>query len=164
MNILGIDPGKTGGFVLLDGRAILAQRRTADVIGDAKWQAAHSQVSAYLRSLHAEHRIGLAVLELYAVRAGEGRGGGATTGVGWGLILGVLSALEIPVITPASSAWTRTMLRDIAGEGKDRAVSLVGTALPDLDLKPGRCRTPQSGLADAGALALYGQTHPLGRG
>jgi hypothetical protein len=160
--VAGIDPGKKGGIVLLRGRTVLAAVRMADLVPDgAKWHAAHAAVTGRIRSLHAEHAIALAVLELYAGRAGQGRGSMLTIGVGWGLILGAFSALEIPVLTPASNAWTSRMFKDIAGDGKERSIHLCRSVLPDLDLKPGRCTTVQDGLADAGVLALYGQSHPL---
>jgi hypothetical protein len=161
--ILGIDPGKDGAAVLLDGRTVLAAVRTSELIGPAKWQAAHAQVTAWLRSAHAEHRIGLAVLELYGGRAGEGRGSMLTIGVGWGLWLGALSALEIPVQTPASASWTRDLFRGVAGDGKERGVLVASGMVPDLDLTPGRVRKPHTGLADAACLALWGASTALGR-
>ena len=158
--VLGIDPGKDGAAVLLDGRLVIASVRTRDLIGKADWHAGYGGVTAWLRATHAEHRIGLAVLELHAGRPGEGGGSARTIGVGWGIWLGALSALEIPVITPAAARWTRTMLVDIGGEGKERAIAV---ARPIIDLTPGRRRKPHDGLADAVCLALYGQTHPLAR-
>lgn len=155
--ILGIDPGKDGALVLLRGREVLAATRTRDLIGAAKWQAAHARATGWLRSAHAEHRIDLAVLELAAGRPGEGRGSALTTGIGWGLWLGAVSALGIPVRTPASVSWTADLFRGVAGEGKERAVSLAMQEVPDLDLVPGRARKPHDGLADAACLALWGE-------
>lgn len=155
--ILGIDPGKDGALVVIRGRDILAATTTADLLGGAKWQAAHAEVTGWIRSAHAEHRITFAILELYAGRAGEGGGSLLTVGVGWGLYLGALSALGIPVRTPASATWTRELFVGIAGEGKERSVSFARQMLPDLDLTPGRRRKPHDGLADAGCLAVWGQ-------
>ena len=156
--ILGIDPGKDGALVLLRGREVLAAVRTSELIGTAKWQAAHPLATGWLRSAHAAHRIDLAVLELAAGRPGEGRGSALTTGIGWGLWLGAVSALGIPVRTPASASWTAAMFKGIAGEGKERSVSLAMQELPDLDLMPGpRMWRPHDGLADAACLAMWGE-------
>ena len=154
--ILGIDPGKDGALVLLRGREVLAATRTRDLIGAAKWQAAHARATGWLRSAHAEHWIDLAVLELYGGRSGEGRGSLLTVGVGWGMWLGAVSALGIPVRTPASASWTADMFRGIAGEGKELSVSRASQELPDLVLMPGRTRKPHDGLADAACLAMWG--------
>lgn len=161
--ILGIDPGRHGSFVLLGRGACVAQLRTADIIGTAKWEASHAEVTAALRSLHAEHRIRLAVLERASVRPGEGRGSGLTTGIGWGLLLGAVSALEVPVLMPTAAQWTRALFVGVPGEGKERSVAVART-IPGLDLTPGRCTKPQDGLADAGCLALWGGMQGLGRG
>lgn len=163
MIVLGVDPGKTGAAVLLRGREVVAVRRTAELVGSAKWQAAHAGVTGWLRSVHAEHRVDLAVLELYGGRAGEGRGSMLTIGVGWGLWLGALSALEIPVLTPSAASWTRQMFVGVAGEGKERSANVARGMLPDLDLTPGRCVKVQDGIADAGCLALWGQSTAIGR-
>lgn len=154
--ILGIDPGKDGALVLLRGREVLAATRTRDLIGAATWQAAHARATGWLRSTHAEHRIDLAVLELYGGRKGEGRGSLLTVGVGWGLWLGAVSALGIPVRTPAANSWTADLFRGVAGDGKERAVAVAMQEVPDLDLMPGRSRRPHDGLADAACLALWG--------
>lgn len=155
--ILGIDPGKDGAAVLIEGRTVLAQARTADILGGASWQAGHPLVSGFVRGLHAMHRIDLAVLELYAGRAGQGRGSMLTIGVGWGLWLGVLSGLGISVRTPRSASVSSALFKGIAGEGKERGIAFASQELPDLDLMPGRCRKPHDGLADAGCLAVWGE-------
>lgn len=153
---IGIDPGKDGACVVLRGTEVLSARLTADLVGKLPWASAHPVMAAYLRGVVAEHRPSLAVLELYAGRPGEGRGSSMTTGVGWGLWLGLLSAMGVPAITPASSAWTRAMFRDVQGDGKARSVSVALARVPSLDLSPGRRRVPHAGLADAACLALYG--------
>lgn len=163
MNILGIDPGKKGAIVLLNGRSVLASAFTEDIIGKRDWREVGPALASWLRGVHAEHRIGLAVLELYAGRAGEGGGSLLTVGVGWGTFYGLLSGLEIPTFTPASSSWTREMFKGVGGEGKERSVNLCRAMLPDLDLMPGRRRKPHDGLADAACLALWGQTLPIAR-
>ena len=155
--ILGIDPGKDGALVLLRGREVLAAVRTSELIGSTKWQAAHARATSWIRSAHAEHRIDLAVLELYGGRSGEGRGSLLTVGVGWGMWLGAVSALGIPVRTPASVSWTADLFRGVAGEGTERAVAVAMQEVPDLDLMPGRARRPHDGLADAACLALWGE-------
>lgn len=161
MRVLGVDPGKDGAAVVLDGRLVLAAVRTRDLIGKADWHAGYGALASWLRTAHAQHRIGLAVLELHAGRPGEGGGSARTIGVGWGLWLGLLAALEIPLITPASSRWTRALLADVGGEGKERALAVARTL--DLELRRGRERNEHDGLADAACLAMYGATHPLGR-
>lgn len=155
--VLGIDPGKDGAAVLLVGDSDHMALMLAPVVGGKKWEAVHAEVTGWLRATHRTYPIDLAVLELHAGRPGEGAGSARTIGVGWGLWLGALSALCIPVIVPTAQKWQKELLADLAGEGKDRAVALARQRLPGLDLTPGRRRVPHTGLADAGCLALYGR-------
>jgi hypothetical protein len=154
---LGLDPGKDGAIVLLDGASVVAQVRIATLLRGARWHAAHPAVTGWIRSAVVEHHPEVAALELYAGRPGEGRGSMLTVGVGWGLCLGALSALGVPVLTPTSATWTRDLLRGVAGEGKQRAICWASQAFFGLDLTPGRVATPHSGLADAACLARWAQ-------
>jgi hypothetical protein len=158
--VLGLDPGKAGAAVLLIGESDHACFEFAPIVAGKKWESIHPQLSGWIRSMHATYRIDLAVLELHAGRPGEGGGSARTIGVGWGFFLGVFSGLGIHVITPTSQRVAAVMLADLAGEGKERAVSLCRQRLPGLDLctgPTGRRRKPCEGLADAGVLALYGR-------
>ena len=163
MTILGVDPGKDGALVLLDGKCVVAFTRTRDLLGSAKWEAGYRGCTDWLRSQHAATPIRLAVLELFAGRPAQGAGSAMTTGVGWGLWIGALAGLGIPVLTPSSASWTRTMFEGVAGEGKERGIGVALAHLPDLELRRGKERKDHDGIADAGCLALWGQRHPLGR-
>jgi hypothetical protein len=157
--VLGLDPGKAGAAVLLvgDDHAVL---EFAPIVGGKKWEAVHPQLVGWLRTMHATYRIDLAVLELHAGRPKEGGGSARACGIGWGMWLGALSGLGIEVRTPTSARWQAIMLADLAGEGKDRAISLCQQRLPAIDLctgPTGRKRKPADGIADAACLALFGR-------
>lgn len=154
--ILGIDPGKDGALVLLDGGRLAFALRASDVTS-GKWETSAEAMASILRTVHTEHRIRGAVLELHAGRPGEGGGSARTVGVGWGLWRGVLAALEIETRTPSSAMWARDLFRGVPGEGKERAAAVARGAVPDLDLRPGRCKKDHDGLADAACLALWGE-------
>jgi hypothetical protein len=156
LTTLGIDPGKDGALVLLDGRRPLASALLADLVGTARWEARADVVAGWIRSVHATYRIDRAVMELYAGRAGQGRGSMLTIGVGWGLLRGVCGGLGIPVRVASSARWQADLLNGLPGEGKDRAIAYALQEVPDLDLMPGRRRKPHDGLADAACLAVWG--------
>jgi len=159
--VLGIDPGKDGALVLLDGTSVLRVVLTSSLLVGKDY--APDTMAAAVRELvgiMAPRELSV-VLEQPGVRPGEGRGGGLTTGKGWGIWRGIVATLGLPCITPAASAWTRTILRDAPGEGKDRAIHVALSRLPGINLTPGRRVKPHSGIADAACLALYGQTKGL---
>jgi len=158
--ILGIDPGKDGALVLLHMHGERVEDhlavKLAPIVAGKRWEAVHTLVAGEIRAMHAAYPLDLAVLELHAGRPGEGGGSARTIGVGWGLILGILSGLGVRVIIPTAQTWQKVMLADLAGEGKERAITLCQQRVPGLDLIPARGRVPHSGLADAACLALYG--------
>ena len=158
--ILGVDPGKDGAAVLLDpsvlGGRYVAHVRTADLVGEGWHRGGGVAVAAWLREAHGRWPIRVAVLELFAGRSGEGRGGLMTVGVGWGTWYGALLALGIEVRTPSSAGWARTMFAGVQGEGKERAVTLARMRWPDLPLMRGRETKPRDGIADAACLAGWG--------
>lgn len=154
--VLGLDPGKDGALVLLDGSTVQLAVLTSGLLVGKDY--APERMVECLRMISGLGEIQNVVLELPGVRPGEGRGGGLTTGKGWGLWRGIVATLGLPCITPAASAWTRVILRDAPGEGKDRAIHVALSRLPGINLTPGRRVKPHSGIADAACLALYGQT------
>lgn len=164
MIVLGIDPGRDGAAVLLDsdgpGLVVLGSLLWREVCPDG-WSPVLVR-DALIRLASWEHGFNCPariVLEAgQAARAPGGQGAGSyRIGVGWG-VLWTACALTWPgadLLTPAASRWT-TILRDQPGEGKARVIALVTSRLPGLDLTPGRIRKPHDGLADAGALAVWG--------
>lgn len=153
--VLGIDPGKDGAGVLLDGDVPILSWRTKELLVEGDYVP--SRLLEQLQ-LACAVRPALAVLELPGLRPGESGTSARTIGRGWGLWEMALAALRVPLLVPAPARWTRVILRDAPGEGKARAVHVALRRCPGLDLTPGRARNPHTGLADACCLALYGQT------
>jgi len=106
----------------------------------------------------------LAALELQSGRGGEAQGSVLTTGVGFGLWLGILTSNMVPVEEVAASRWTRALgCSGVKQELRKAAhVALCQKLLPELDLLPGSTRKPHDGLADAGLLALYAYRQVVG--
>lgn len=154
--VLGIDPGKDGALVVLTDVGLgrlkcIRQILTSDLCPDAYIpERMDDAVSAAVSELGVD----LAVLERVNTRPGEGRSSAFNFGAGWGLWRGILAG-RVRVIEPTPVAWTKALLRDVPGEGKDRTIAWAAQVL-DLNLSPGRKRVPHSGLADAAGLAAYG--------
>jgi hypothetical protein len=158
MIVLGIDPGASGGLVLLEAADPCPAVLDAIALDDLgpSWWAPGPMEDTIRRLPRRPDRIALEAAQ--APRTGSGRvgRGGHKIGMRWGYLHAVC-ALTWPgalLWTPAASSWT-AILRDQPGQGKARAVALCSTRLPGLDLTPGRRRKPHDGLADAGALALW---------
>lgn len=148
--IIGIDPGRRGALVAIKGGEVVASLlmpfNDGLLDGDA--------VMSWLQRLNIE----LIVLERQQSMPGQGVASTFKIGFRYGELYGMIRAMHLPVKRPSAREWTRVMLQGAEGEGKARAISVVKKLLPGLGLRPGRCRVDQDGLADAGLLALYGQT------
>ena len=158
--VLGIDPGKDGAGVLLGHDLdVLLTWRTRDLLVPAGkgGKQLYSPVAMLGQVMAArEHGCRLAMLERAQPRPGEGGMSSYTSGEGRGIWLGLLVACGFEVREPHPATVAATMLRDLPGEGKARAVFLAEQH-PGLELRRGRERKPHEGVADAYVLARYGR-------
>lgn len=181
MRILGIDPGKDGGLVLIERsplRVLEAERMGTFlyVVKGGKRDYDRFHLLAFIVDAHPS----MIVLERQQpmTRRRQGKGGeparpeGVTStfssGFGFGVLAMAATAADymrslrsaehrIDLVDVQPSVWAAAMLKGVRGEGKHRAVTVAKERLPDLNLLPGHCRKPHQGLADAGCLALYGR-------
>jgi hypothetical protein len=163
---LGIDPGRDGAAVLVqqDGHdlILLGSVLFADCL-DPWTPTTVRDVLADLANAIAPvvgsrvDRVALEMAQAPRTAGGNTGSGVLGTGIRWGYLHSACCYLwpGASLWTPAASPWMAQALRDQPGEGKARAVALVQSRLPDLDLTPGRRRKPHDGLADAGALAIW---------
>lgn len=174
MRFLGIDPGKSGGLVMIERTPlhVLEARRMEDLLYRVK-RGRTDYLRRDILELLVAWNPDVIVLERQQpmVRKGvkEGMTASFATGFGFGVLAMACTAFnyirgetnadryaELIDVQPAT--WTRTMFRGVRGEGKHRAVIVAMERLPNLELRPGNCRKPHQGLADAACLALYGRT------
>ncbi len=112
MNILGIDPGKSGGIALVsEDRRVLHLDRipTVRTVKSKREYDVPTLVST-LAHLKARYGIGLAVIERTHAMPGQGVSTMWTMGMGYGLVVGVVSALGIPLELADPAAWKRAMI------------------------------------------------------
>ena len=161
--VIGIDPGARGavvlltdahasGFVLptstagLDGRQLVVELRDLVVGPEGRDRA----LLGYGGDI-------LVVVERAQSFPGQGIASAFKYGRDFGKILGVLDALGWPYETVPPAQWHRQIVGGDPAEGKARAAAVVAARLPDLELRPGRCRVPHDGIVDAACLALWGR-------
>lgn len=153
MRVVGVDPGKTGGMVLIADNEVAATRMptTAGQI-DGK------RVGSWLLLQEPD----IVILEKVGARPKQGVVSMFTFGVGYGVVKGVLEAMAVPYRLVLPQAWKRSVL---AGTPKDKeaAISFIRTAYPTINLIPEGCRTPQDGIADAACMAVWGREHMRSR-
>lgn len=157
MTVLGIDPGRTGGAVILDGRRCVVALQLADL---GPWSAGAAALLAAWLAPHVDD-LELCGIESPSIRPGESGRSALTIGTGYGLLLGVVASFGVRVEVMTPPTWRRALR--LPARGKDRKAAKAdaiawAAQVPGLDLTPGRCTTPQSGLADAACIAAAAMT------
>jgi crossover junction endodeoxyribonuclease RuvC len=146
MRSVGIDPGKVGGLALLaDGEH---PAEIMPIIGK------DINCRELVRIL-TEWKPDIVVVESVAAMPKQGVTSVFTFGKGFGMILGVLEGMNISYRLVKPQEWKGLVLHGTAKD-KDAAVQFVHRAYPDVNLMPGKKRTPHDGIADAVCLAEYG--------
>ena len=148
MRVLGIDPGNTGAYVILeDGVPIEWDTMPTLVVGK------NTRINAaFLASVWRFANIDKAIMEQVSAMPGQGVTSMFTFGHAAGTVSGVLGALEIPVVMTTPQSWKKAA--GLTGKDKDAARSLAIQMWPnwrDLD-KKGKGQA----LADAALIARYG--------
>ena len=159
--IIGIDPGITGAVVLLDGDGAMTQCiRTPVYTDDGK---KHYDIPGMREVLmRASHEKGepLAGIEKVGTLPRDGRVGAFNFGVGYGLWLGILSALFIPYMEITPQLWQSRMLSGLprGPKVKASAVRAAKSLFPHIPIE----FKVDWGMADAALIAEYARRRDLG--
>ena len=147
--ILGIDPGATGAVAIMSDNGYLIDMH------DLPHMKGHGLSAALLCEMlvdvdDAKH----AFVERVASRPGAGVSGMFNFGRDFGVILGVCSALRIPVSLVTPSKWKRDMgLTADKDQARARAAQLWPGAAAQF------ARKKDDGRAEAALIALWGSKH-----
>lgn len=158
---IGIDPGKDGGIAVLvldDGgiRCVyqalthrVAPHLEPSLMHDALGDAVHELARLMVRDR-------TVVLERVGAMPKQGLSSTFAFGHGRGVWRGLIAArLLDTVLEPTPAKWSRDVLANIPGDGKERALNRA-SQVAGVQLIPPGCRVPQDGIADAVCLALFG--------
>ena len=161
--VIGIDPGKKGGIVALDLQGFPVEWLAADHPSDGYCRGKGRQgvylvrdMAEWLRDRMEGGRVALVVIETQQVRSAQA--GGLTIGMGWGLWLGIVGTLGLPLERVNPQRWQRDLWgkRKPGADTKTASIDYVRTRGPALPLKWKRRTNDHDGLSDAACLALWG--------
>ena len=175
MIFLGIDPGLSGALAVFDSETKAISFVDTPVVEIRVGKKIKHQQDAYaitslLRALTAGKDVMVTIEKVQAMPGSDGKGGrqamGATSafnfGLGFGMWLGILAALEIPHQQVHPATWKAVMMRD-STKDKDasrvKAMQLFPQSAKDLT------RKKDHGRADAllmAAWAMRVSARPLG--
>ena len=154
---VGIDPGLSGAIAAINAGSLelLEVVDTPVITSEGKRLYDIGGMADAIRHMSL---LGDAVVILEQAQAMPGQGVSSTfsTGRGFGIWEGVLSALDVPYRTIRPSVWTRKVLAGTPGEGKARSIQFALRMFPGAELTPKGSRKLSDGRADALCLAYYG--------
>lgn len=145
--IVGIDPGKSGALVAIGGN-IEGLKMPLSATNDIDCRT--------VRDFLIIHNPALVVIEKVGAMPGQGVKSMFSFGEAYGAVRAIVDAMEIPYMLVTPQAWKKKVLAGTKKEKAD-AIDYCRRRFPSLDLIPGKCRTPQDGLADAACIAEYGR-------
>lgn len=157
MKILGIDPGLNGGMVLLEG-SVVATFATTPTVPAPNGKGRDYHMGAIVDLLW-EWKPDHLVIERAQAMPGQGVVSMFRIGFGYGMFLGMASALQIPLTIVHPKTWQKEIFRDLAHDDTKAASAAVASRLwPSIDFRATeRCKNVHDGLTDAACIAEYGR-------
>lgn len=152
MNLIAVDPGLRGGIASLANGTITAVPMPL---------AGKGLDLAAIAGIIRDNSPSWIIVEKVASRPGQGVTSMFTFGMGYGAVLGIAAALQVPIELVTPQRWKSTVLHGTAKD-KASAIAFCRRVFPGVALVLPRCRAPHDGLADSLCLLEYGR-RALGR-
>lgn len=156
MIYIGIDPGVHGGIAYLHENEL--DVRPMPIIGDKEYNIQE------MKNILKEFNLGgyeiFALIENQHPMPGEGLPRTFKTGMGFGILQGLLSGLEIPYAIISAKAWQREVFKGLPFKQDTKVSSgIIATrTFPKTRFyATERSRTVADGMTDAACIALYNQ-------
>jgi len=148
--MIGIDPGLEGGIAIISDAVKVIKMPTL-INKKGKKELDILSIIKFLK----ESKIKKAYIEQVGAMPGQGVTSMFNFGMGYGILLGVLTALKIKYVKVIPQKWKGIVLEGTEKD-KEAAIQFCQKTYPEVNLIPEKCRTPSDGMADALCIAAYG--------
>ena len=150
----GIDVGKSGGIVFLDEHLNIYSLHTMPMIGKEYdiQELKNILANPYLDILH------LAIENVHAIQGPTGNSSNFSFGLGKGILMGMVSGLEIPYTLVNPKTWQGIAWEGVTKQADTKKTSLVASKRlfpTESFLATQRSRVPHDGLVDAALIGYY---------
>lgn len=160
--VLGIDPGLTGGVVVLPfggASCMFAKPMPTMPAGGSKREVDPAELCDMISQF--QDMLLLAVIEKVGARPGQGVTSMFSFGYSCGVVCGIVGGMGVRIERPTPQRWKKDVLHglnrsDPAAE-KGAAIAYCRRAFPGVNLIPPGCRVPHSGIAEALCMAEWGR-------
>jgi len=154
MIYIGIDNGLSGGIVAINEKQEVILLEVMPVIKGKKTEYDINQIYNILQNYSFENCY--VVLEKSHVRPISGKRACFMTGFGYGIIQGMLSALNISYEIVDPKVWQKELITGLGNDTKTASIQFCKKKFPTVDLTPTeRSVKPHDGLSDALCMAVY---------
>ena len=156
MRVIGIDPGLSGAIAVINGTDSLMifdmPTMTVERNGKAKRQVSATELAQILKTAKSDDCH--VFVEKVSAMAGQGVTSVFSFGRSFGMIEGILAALQMPVTYVAPATWVKAVHR---GAGKDASRARAMELFPDNQAMFKRVK--DDGRSDASLIAYWGKHH-----
>ena len=161
MIYIGIDPGKEGAFTVLESNKILEIMIMPIIPSTQKGSKNEYDILAIVSFLE-KYKNAIVILEkIHAIPMVKSTTAMFEMGKGFGLLLGILSALRMRYFLVHSKTWQSRMLRDINKKDTKQASIIIAQRLhPEQSfLATERSKKMHDGMTDSLLIAEYGSRY-----
>jgi len=160
---LGVDPGNYGGLVILDNNGKIIDKIITPITKNKNKSGktkTNYDIEAILRFIRF-YKITHAGLEFSQSFPGQGSCSNHTTGVGYGIYLGIIASLGVPYVLPRPREWQKNVLAGYDKSDTKRASLMFCHRTWPLEnwKATERCKKAHDGLTDAACITWYTWQH-----
>jgi len=149
---MGIDVGKKGGICILNEDREIIETHVMPVIGK------EYDIQS-MKDIFSKHEIFHAVIEnVHAIQGRVGNSSNFNFGLGKGILMGLVSGLNIPFTLVNPKAWQKETWEGVTKQSDNKKTSLLAAKRlfpEETFLATSRSRVPHDGIVDAVLMAEY---------
>jgi len=155
MHYIGIDPGLSGGLAIINDTHTMAVLPMPVLYIGGKKEINVKSLSNWLKSnAHACKMVGI---EIQHAMPKQGVTSMFKIGKGYGILIGLLNALDIPFTEIRANEWQKEMFKgQPKGNTKDLSKKIAQQLFPSIEFKAtSRCTNIHDGMTDAALICTY---------
>jgi hypothetical protein len=148
-HIMGIDPGKTGGIVILDVNGTVLSLLPMPM------QAKEFDTETIYQLIQGLPEGSIVLMERVNAFPGQGVSSVWAFSYGVGMIHGLVRASKVPLELVSPVTWQKATCGPTGGD-KSRTAAWAARMFPSAKIVPKGCRKPHEGIVDALGIAWFG--------
>lgn len=151
--IVGIDPGQEGGIAVIDSSGILLEIY--------RMPRTELECCMLIRDISERYTGPRFCIERSQAMPGQGVTSMFNYGKGYGALRGAILVLGNTLEDVSPLKWKNAIIGKNTGGDKALSIAKAQLIFPGIELIPGRCRTPQDGMAEAALIAEWARRNIL---